>query len=70
MAVITLYKIKVDTEGYEDAGNAVSDSTHYKYKKPLYTESFLSLFYIKQIYGDFAVISEAELDIAWLPFKG
>jgi len=65
---IKLYRYVVRTEDYEDAGFTVSEATHARYKKPLYTTSIYQVFCLKARYGEeYVSVCEADIDVEWLP---
>lgn len=66
MAVITLYKYKVDTEAYEDSGATVSESVHTRYRNPLYTANLYPVTCLVARYGaDYVDVWKLEVDGEW-----
>lgn len=68
MAVITLYKVKVDLDALEAAGMKITKNMCNKYKDPIYTESIHRASLIRLYYGDkFVHTQEAEVTVDWKP---
>lgn len=68
MAVVKLYKYKVDTEAYEDMGAVVSQAVHTRYRNPLYTTELYPISCVRARYGDdYVDVWEAEIEVDWKP---
>lgn len=67
MAIITLYKIKVNLEALEATGMKITKSMYNKYKDPVYTESIYRASLIRSYYGsEYVDVKEAEVAVDWV----